>query len=93
MGTGFFWDETLEMYKGGAINLNLYNNVCGFLAGDCIAGTIDIEIQKPFPANELTLEFKGVERSHLDTKNVLKPLDYHREVKEIISMKTVVAEF
>ena len=65
----------------------------GFVAGETIAGTIDIVIVEPFPASELTLEFKGVERSHLSTKKVLKPLDYHREMKEIISMKTVVAKF
>lgn len=91
--SGTFWDESLDLYLGGAININLYNNVVGFSAGDPIAGTIDIEIVEPFPASELTLEFKGVERSHLNTKNVLKPLDFHREVKEIISMKTVVATF
>ena len=65
----------------------------GFTAGEAIAGTIDIVIVEPFPASDLTLEFKGVERSHLNTKKVLKPLEYHREEKEIISMKTVVAQF
>lgn len=93
LGSGFFWDETLDLYVGGAININFYNNILGFLAGECISGTIDIEIQEPFPSSELTLEFTGVERSHINTKNVLKPLPYHRETRQIITMKTVVATF
>lgn len=84
--SGTFWDEPLERYQAGAININLYNNVVGFTAGEVIAGTIDIVIVEPFPASDLTLEFKGVERSHLNSKKVLKPLAWHREVKEIISM-------
>ena len=91
--SGTFWDETLDRYQAGAININLYNNVIGFTAGEAIAGTIDIVIVEPFPASELTLEFKGVERSHLNTKKVLKPLVHHREVKDMISMKNVVATF
>ena len=91
--SGTFWDEPLDRYQAGAININLYNNVVGFNAGDTISGTIDIVIVEPFPASELTLEFKGIERSHLSAKRVLKPLDYHRETKEIISMKSVVATY
>ena len=31
---GIFWDEPLEIYRSGTINVNLYNNVLGFNAGD-----------------------------------------------------------
>jgi len=86
--TGLFWDEHLDMYLDGAININLYNNVLGFNAGDTISGTIDIEIGKVFDAMDLVIEFRGVERSHLaidPLKEELQP--YHREAKELISMK------
>lgn len=42
--TGVFWDEALNKYLKGAINVNFYNNIDGFYAGDTISGTIDIEI-------------------------------------------------
>ena len=48
--TGVFWDEALDIYKNGTINLNLYNNVLGFSAGDTISGTVDIEIGQVFDA-------------------------------------------
>lgn len=86
--TGLFWDEHLDLYLDGAININLYNNVLGFNSGDTISGTIDIELTKVFDAMDLVIEFKGVERSHIaidPTKDVLQ--DYHRESKELISMK------
>mmetsp|Transcript_33269 Transcript_33269/g.41149 ORF Transcript_33269/g.41149 Transcript_33269/m.41149 type:complete len:92 (-) Transcript_33269:1239-1514(-) len=82
------------MYLDGAVNINLYNNVLGFAAGETIAGTIDVEIGKPFEAVDLVVEFKGVERSHItfdDAQTELKP--YHREAKELISMKQVIVQF
>ena len=93
LDTGVFWDEHLELYLDGAININLYNNVLGFNAGDTISGTIDIEIGKPFDSVDLVVEFKGVERSHLsiDGPTTLKP--DHREIKEIISMRQIVVQF
>ena len=42
--TGVFWDEPLDLYKNGTININFYNNVMGYCAGDAISGTVDIEI-------------------------------------------------
>ena len=51
--TGVFWDEPLDLYIGGTINVNCYNNVLGFHAGDTIAGTIDIEIGEVFEATQL----------------------------------------
>ena len=63
--TGVFWDEPLDLYLEGTININLYNNVLGFNAGETISGTVDIEIGKPFEATDLVIEFKGVERSHM----------------------------
>jgi len=63
--TGVFWDEPLPKYLGGTINMNFYDNVLGYRAGDTISGTIDIEIGEKFDATELVVEFVGVERSHL----------------------------
>ena len=79
--------------KDAAINtnINLYNNVLGFMSGDTIAGTIDIEIGQPFEAQNLLLEFNGQERCHIGGATDIE--DYHREVKEIISMKQVVVQF
>lgn len=41
----------------------------------------------------MTISFVGVERSHLDASEVLEPLEYHREVKTVIEMKSVLATF
>jgi hypothetical protein len=65
----------------------------GFFAGDTISGTIDIEIGQPFESTDLVVEFSGVERGHLNTDGVISVKEYHREVKEIISMKQVVVQF
>ena len=54
-----FWDEHLDLYIDGAININLYNNVLGFAAGETISGTIDIEIAKPFDAVDLVVKVHG----------------------------------
>lgn len=90
-----FWDEHLDLYLGGAININLYNNVLGYAAGETIAGTIDLEIAKPFDAVDLVIEFIGVERSHIaietDGTQELKP--HNREQKELISMKQIIVQF
>ena len=86
--TGLFWDEPLDLYLEGAININLYNNVLGFMSGDVISGTLDIEIGRPFEAQNILLEFNGSERCHIGGANEVE--DFHREVKEIISMKQVI---
>ena len=91
--TGVFWDEPLDLYIGGAINVNCYNNVLGFQAGDTIAGTVDIVIGEVFPATQLQLELKGVERSHLSPDGAISIKDYHQEVKQIVSIKQVVVQF
>ena len=92
-GTGLFWDEPLDLYVGGTINLNLYNNVLGFISGETISGTVDIEIGEPFEATNLLLEFKGVERCHMGGDGIIEIEDFHREVKEVISMKQVIVQF
>ena len=90
--TGVFWDEALNLYLKGTINVNFYNNIEGFYAGDTISGTIDIEIGEYFEAADLVIELKGVERSHMQVNSqTLK--EFHREVKEIISLRQVVVEF
>ena len=63
------------------------------MSGETIAGTIDIEIGEPFDATELLIEFKGVERCHMGGNGVIEVEDFHREIKEIISMKQVVLQF
>ena len=39
---GEIWDEVLDVFKAGSININFYNNVIGYTAGECVSGTIDI---------------------------------------------------
>ena len=92
LDTGLFWDEPLGLYLDGTININLYNNVLGFMSGDTIAGTIDIEIGRPFEAQNLLIEFNGSERCHIGGA-ATGVEDFHREVKEIISMKQVILQF
>jgi len=48
--SGNFWDEPLDIYRGGIMNINTYQNMIGFTAGDDIAGTVDIQINEPFEA-------------------------------------------
>ncbi len=43
--TGKQWDECLPKFTEGAININFYNNVISYTSGDCISGTIDIDLQ------------------------------------------------
>ena len=31
--TGMYWDENLDMFTGGSININLYENCVGYYAG------------------------------------------------------------
>lgn len=40
--TGDTWDECLDGFKTGSININYYNNVIGYTAGECVSGTLDI---------------------------------------------------
>jgi len=63
------------------------------MAGDTISGTIDVEINQVFDATDLVIEFSGVERGHLNADGVISVKEYHREVKEIISMKQIVVQF
>lgn len=91
--SGMYWDENLDMWTGGVVNINLYDNTVGYYAGQTIAGSVDIEVLRPFKAGELTIELVGMERGHLDATGVLAPLDWHRESVETVAMKTVVATF
>jgi|DEB19_MinimDraft_2_1074335.scaffolds.fasta_scaffold409111_1 hypothetical protein len=60
------WDESLSVFDKGSININFYNNMIGYTAGDCVSGTIDIELLEHIPAEQLVIEFVGLERSFLD---------------------------
>lgn len=42
--TGKEWDECLDKFKDGAININFYNNLVTYTAGECVSGTIDIDL-------------------------------------------------
>lgn len=75
------------------MNINFYNNMIGYTAGDCVSGTIDIFLQQPIDVVGLEVDFVGVERSHLSLSGVIKPNIIHREVKEIIRLKANVQEF
>ena len=91
--SGMYWDENLDMTTGAVLNINLYDNTVGYYAGQTIAGSIDIEVLRPFKASELTVELVGMERGHLDASGVLAPLDWHREAHETVAIKTQVATF
>jgi hypothetical protein len=39
------WDEVLDSFAEGSMNINFYNNMIGYTAGDCVSGTIDIFLQ------------------------------------------------
>jgi len=44
--TGEKWDEILDNFQTGQININFYNNIVGYTPGECISGTIDIELKE-----------------------------------------------
>lgn len=91
--SGNFWDEPLDLYKGGIININCYENVIGYEQGECISGTVDIQINEPFPAKDLIISFVGIERSHLDASHTEEPLDFHRENIEVIHVTSTLDTF
>ena len=90
--TGLLWSESLPRFLGGSININLYNNQIGFYAGQTIYGSVDIEIAEEFRASSLVLELAGYERGFFE-KQGKEVLDFHREMKEIISIKVTLAEY
>lgn len=56
------WDHDRPVFTQGSIQINFYNNVVGYTAGDCVSGTIDIQLTSQILFNDLTLEFVGLER-------------------------------
>lgn len=84
--SGDRWDEVLDQFTSGFININFYNNVIGYTAGECVSGTIDIQISKALNCQGLTLEFVGTERCNLCLDGVIKPMEYHRDCKEIVKL-------
>jgi hypothetical protein len=72
------------------MNINFYNNMIGYTAGDCVSGTIDIMLNQPIDCSSLEIEFVGVERSHLKLDGVIRPNKIHRESKEIIRLHAQV---
>ena len=91
--TGDKWDEVLDLFKTGSININFYNNVIGYSAGECVSGTIDIVLTEALNCQNLTLEFVGLERCNLSLDGIIKPMEYHRDAKEILRLVCMVVEF
>lgn len=75
------------------MNINFWNNLIGYTVGDCVSGTVDIEIVQPFPAYNLVVSFIGEERVHLDTSQNAVLSELHRESREIANLSVVLAEF
>jgi len=90
---GDTWDEILDIFKTGSININFYNNVIGYIAGECVSGTIDIVLTEALNCQSLTLEFVGTERCNLSQDGVIKQMEYHRDSKEIVKLVCLIAEF
>jgi hypothetical protein len=47
---GNTWDECLLKFTESSININFYNNIISYSAGDPISGTIDIDLKKSIEA-------------------------------------------
>ena len=90
--TGDKWDEILDLFDQGVMNINFYNNMIGYTAGDCVSGTIDIMLNQPIDCSSLEIEFIGVERTHLKLDGVIRPKVIHRETKEIIRLHAQVQD-
>jgi len=67
--------------------------VISYTSGDCISGTIDIDLQADIVCQALTVVFIGIERAHLSLEGVIQLLPFHRDVKEICRLVNVVVEF
>jgi len=96
--SGSTWDEPLPLYRKGQININFYQNMIGYTAGDVVAGTVDVVINESFDSKLLKLSFVGVERCHLKlvkmaNGTVPPPKDFHRDVKTIIDISVDVTTF
>ena len=94
--SGSTWDEPLPLYRKGQININFYQNMIGYTAGDVVAGTVDVVINESFDSKSLKLSFVGVERCHLKlvkmpNGTVPPPKEFHRDVKTILDMSVDVA--
>ena len=69
------------------------------MAGDVVAGTVDVVINESFDSKTFKISFVGVERCHLKTIKDLKsqqplpPKDFHRDVKTIIDISVDAATF
>jgi len=63
--TGDTWDEPLEFFRQGVININFKENVIGYTAGDTVNGTIDLVLNNKIVVEDLIIEFVGEERSFL----------------------------
>jgi hypothetical protein len=84
--SGYHWDGHLELFQTGVININFYENLLGFTAGDCISGTVDIVLFEAHMFTKLVIEFVGKERQHTTKTG-------ERKNEEIIRFTALVSEF
>lgn len=56
--------QSLATFKGGSVLVTLDHN--HYMAGQTISGQVSYVLDKPFPAEKLTLELTGTERLHWD---------------------------
>lgn len=70
--TGNAWDDPLEFFRQGVININFKENMIGYTAGDTVNGTIDLILNNKIAVEDLIIEFVGEERSFLCLDTVTK---------------------
>lgn len=91
--SGDRWDSCLDLFSEGQIFINLYDNIVSYTAGETVSGTIDIGLTEAISCQRLTLQFIGQERSHLSLDQVVQPLPFHRDTREIVQLAQTVVEF
>lgn len=87
------WDEPLEVFLNGSININFTNNIVGYTKDEPISGTVDVVFKDKMKFKNLVIKFAGQERCFLNQSPNLPLEPCHRESKNIIQLATVVKEF
>jgi hypothetical protein len=60
------WDEPLEVFLNGSININFTNNIIGYTNSELISGTVDVVLKEKMKFKNLVLKFAGQERCFLN---------------------------
>ena len=58
-----------RVFKGGAMYIELSENIKSFVSGQKITGTVHVDLQKTFDCSSLTLELYGSENVELYKRN------------------------